>query len=118
MMDLRYSKSPDGGERHASTVAATLRRQSIASVKRLAGHLGLPATEVRSALAPWVARGQVELLRPWGCQPVADDELDYYRWRRPTDRDYLWEQDFMRCACPTAGRWRGHILKNIAETKN
>ena len=79
-----------------SEIVDELRREGTASVDGLAQRLGLEPADVRRALQQWVARGQVELLRPCGHHAVADDELDYYRWRLPSDRDCLWEQDCLR----------------------
>ncbi len=107
MVYLRRTMPTENIRKPAAMATAALRRRKVASVKCLADDLGWAPAEVRAALEAWVARGQVELLRPWRRPAHPDDELDYYRWRQPTDRDHLWEQDYMLgCVCGAVARWR------------
>ncbi|MFN2350443.1 MAG: DeoR family transcriptional regulator [Kiritimatiellia bacterium] len=77
-------------------VATELRQRELANVESLADCLELSPATVRQALQELEKKGAVEVLRPCRPQPVNDDVMDYYRWRRPTDMDYLWEQEYLR----------------------
>lgn len=73
-------------------IGSVLRDQGISNVARLAQMLVFEAATVREGLEYWVGRGLVEVMRPYSRRQPFDDELDYYRWKQSTDRDFLWEQ--------------------------
>lgn len=60
--------------------------------------LGLEVDAVHMELEQLVRAGRVEVLRPIprpGCQPGAmggGTDLEYYRWIRSTDVDYVWQR--------------------------
>ncbi len=93
MIYLGKLERPAAGRKCLTSVGRALRRQNIANVQCLAERLRLLPADVRAALEHWVACGRVELLRPWRWHSDPDDQLDYYRWRQPTDGDHLWEQN-------------------------
>jgi hypothetical protein len=74
------------------TIGSVLRDRMISNVAQLAQTLAFETATVREGLEYWVSHGMVEVLRPYNGRQPFDDELDYYRWKQSSDRDFLWEQ--------------------------
>lgn len=78
-------------------ISNVLRDRRMSNVAQLAQILALENATVRAGLEYWVSRGQIEILRPYNGRRPFDDELDYYRWKQGSDRDFIWEQtDYWR----------------------
>lgn len=106
MLDVLQSRQPDNSKSDATIVAIALRRRCVANVRQLADEVGRSPAVVRDALEDRVKCGQVELLRPWRSVSSVDDDLDYYRWCQPTDRDHLFDQkNVLGCVCSRHGVW-------------
>jgi len=76
----------------SETLASVLQRSGAVSAASLADTLSLDVSAVRASLEQLVCSGSVEVLRPIQCTPWdSDPELEYYRWRRCTDEDYVWQ---------------------------
>lgn len=73
-------------------ISNVLRDQGISNVARLAQTLAFETATVREGLEYFVRCGMVDVLRPFNRQQPFDDELDFYLWKRSSDRDFLWEQ--------------------------
>jgi len=73
-------------------IGNALRNRTISNVIQLAQVLVFEPATVREGLEYWVSRGMVEVMRPYNRYQSFDDELDYYRWKQSSDRDFLWEQ--------------------------
>jgi hypothetical protein len=73
-------------------IGDVLQSHEIGNVAQLAQTLAFDAATVREGLEYWVNCGMVEVMRPYNRHRLFDDELDYYRWKQSSDRDFLWEQ--------------------------
>ena len=73
-------------------IGSVLRNQGISNVIQLAQTLAFDAATIREGLEYWASRGMVNVMRPFNRQQPFDDELDFYVWKKNSDRDFLWEQ--------------------------
>lgn len=73
-------------------IGNVLRDRGISNVTHLVQTLAFEPATIREGLEYWVDRGLVEVMRPYNRSQSFDDELDYYRWKQSSDRDFLWQQ--------------------------
>lgn len=89
------AKPADRGE-SALMISALLQERGAMTVAQLAQCLREEPGAVRRLLEAWADRGCVEVIRPVR-SAVGErrdrEELLYYRWRRTTDGDHIWQQE-------------------------
>lgn len=77
------------------TIEDVLRDRELLSLAELADLLGTEPTALQQELDELVRAGRVECLRP--IAPTSGETpraAVFYRLKKPTDADYLWELDF------------------------
>ena len=77
-------------------VSHFLQQRAAVRISEVADWLGMEEKLVRHCLAEFEQTGAVEILRPIGCSPTSQTDLDYYRWRHSTDRQYFWQAELCR----------------------
>ena len=73
-----------------------LQQRAAAQVSEIADWLGVEENLVRHCLTEFEQTGAVEVLRPIGCSLTTQPDLNYYRWRHSTDRQYFWQAELCR----------------------
>lgn len=74
-------------------IGGALRDRMISNIAQLAQTLAFETKTIREGLEYWASRGMVDVMRPFNRQQPFDDELDFYVWKKSSDRDFLWEQN-------------------------
>ena len=77
-------------------ISAYLQQRAAVGVVEVAEQLGVDESVVRHCLDQFEQKGQVEVLRPVGCQPGARPDLDYYRWRQVGDNYFCLQRELHR----------------------
>lgn len=81
----------------AERVRSCLERREVVQAADVAQALSMEVDSVRLELDRLVSRGLVEVLRPMGPPRGRDlHELEYFRWIRQTDGDYVWQKKLLR----------------------
>lgn len=79
-----------------ATLGYALQRGEALSLGELSHYVAADANTVRRHLAGYVARGEVEELRPVAAAP--EDRHIFFRWRRPGDGACVEQQRFFEGA--------------------
>ncbi len=75
-----------------SKVESLLKQFEVVQEGQLARELGRSPFYVRQLLEPWVCRGTVVRLAPLLVSEQPAPDQIFYRWRRPDDSRYRWQQ--------------------------
>jgi len=82
-------------ETSPTAIVGYLQHHGAASAVQIADYMGLNADIVKVELGRLVQSGALEILRPvcaFNEPSPRTADLEYYRWKRNTDADYVWQK--------------------------
>lgn len=79
------------------TLTALLRENGALSAAAIARLLSSSAEAVCAELRKLVEIGVAEVMQPVGIGAGLSPDLEYYRWKRRSDTDYVWQANLIRC---------------------